>query len=122
MTTNTSREDEESAIITDGLEALRQALIVEGMAYAADRCAEEYARALDGARRVADAAGLGGSDRRAYLTHMATLTRERVVASATRRRDEEVLSASRQLTEWRRATGARVRSLPQSLHQFDEDR
>jgi hypothetical protein len=74
----------------------------------------------DGARRVADAAELGGADRRAYLIYMDMHTRERVVASATRRRDEEVLYASRQLTEWRRAVGARARSLPQSRHQFQE--
>jgi hypothetical protein len=96
-------------------------LTAEGVAYAADRCAEEYARALDGERRVADAAGKGGADRRASLTHMDTLTRERVTVEATRRRDEEVLYASRQLTEWRRAVGARARSLPQSLHQFKEN-
>ena len=44
-----------------------------------------------------------------------------VVADAVRRRDEEVLFASRQLAEWRRRAGARTRSTPQSLHQFFEE-
>ncbi len=87
---------------------------------AVDRCAEEYARALDGARRVADATGLGGSDRRAYLVHMDTRVRADVLAEAQRRRDEQVLFAQRQLVEWRRVMGARARSIPQSLHQFDD--
>jgi hypothetical protein len=61
------------------------------------------------------------ADRRAYLSHMDTLTRTSVLADAVRRRDEEVLFASRQLAEWRRRAGARVRSTPQSLHQFFEE-
>jgi hypothetical protein len=85
-----------------------------------DRCAEEYSRALDAARRVADAAGVGGADRRAYVAHMDTHTRAQLVAEATRRRDQEVAFANRQLAEWRRGTGARVRSLPQSLHQYED--
>jgi hypothetical protein len=118
MTTNTT--DEESVVIAEGLEALRQALAAEGMAYATDRCAEEYARALDAARRVADAAGLGGADRRAYVAHMDTFTRARVLVEATRRRDQEVLFANQQFAEWRRSVGARARSIPQSLHQFED--
>jgi hypothetical protein len=65
--TTSKVDDAESVVITEGLEALRQALAADGMAYAADRCAEEYARALDAAQRTADAAGLGGSDRRAWV-------------------------------------------------------
>ena len=120
MTTSTSTADEESVVITEGLEALRQALAAEGMAYAADRCAEEYARALDGARLVADGAGLDGVDRRAYLTYTDTRARARVLAEATARRDQEVRLANRQLAEWRRSVGARARSIPQSLYQFED--
>ena len=116
----TQRVDDESVVITEGLEALRQALAADGMTYAADRCAEECSRTLDAAQRVADAAGLGGSDRRAYLVHMDTRTRADVLADAVRRRDEEVLFAQRQLVEWRRTVGARARSLPRSLHQFND--
>lgn len=72
------------------------------------------------ARRVADAAGIGGSDQRAYLAHMDTRTRADVLAEATARRDQGVLFALRQLVEWQRTTGARGRSIPQSLHQFDD--
>ena len=82
--------------------------------------AEEYARALDAARHVADAAGVGGADRRAYVTHTDTFTRARVLAEATARRDEEVRFANRQFAEWRRSVGARARSIPQSLHQFED--
>jgi hypothetical protein len=57
MTTSTSTADEESVVIAEGLEALRQVLAAEGMTYAVDRCAEEYSRTLDAARRAADAAG-----------------------------------------------------------------
>src|SRR5260221_10266435 len=115
-----NNEDEESAAFTDGVWALRQALTAENMGYATDRCTEEYARALDAAQRTADAAGMGGSDRRAYLTHMDTHTRARVLAEATARRDEEVRFANQQFAEWRRATAARARSIPQSLYQFNE--
>jgi hypothetical protein len=52
---------------------------------------------------------------------MDTLTRASVVADAVRRRDEEVAFANRQSAEWRRRAGARVRSTPQSLHQFFEE-
>jgi hypothetical protein len=51
---------------------------------------------------------------------MDTLTRARVLDGAVRRRDEEVLFASRQLVEWRRSVGARARSIPQSLYQFED--
>jgi hypothetical protein len=97
----------------------RATLTAEDRAYAVDRCVEAYVRALDGARHVADAAGMGAVDRRPYLSHMDTLTRASVVADAVRRRDEEVLFASRQLAEWRRRAGARVRSTPQCPHQFE---
>src|SRR5258708_38718493 len=113
-------EDEESAAFTDGASALRQALTAENMGYATDRCSEEHARALDDARRVADAAGLSGSDRRAYLAFMDTRARTDVVTAAERRRGEEVLFAQRQFVEWKRSVGARARSLPQSLHQFTD--
>jgi hypothetical protein len=114
-------DDEVAAVLADGEAALRAALTTEGMAYAVGRCLETYARALDGAQHVADAGGLNAADRRAYLSYMDTLTRTSVVAEAVRRRDEEVLFASRQLAEWRRRAGARVRSIPQSLHQFFEE-
>ena len=115
-----STADEELVVITEGLEALRQALAAEGMTYAADRCAEEYARALDAAQRTADAAGLGGSDRRAWVAWADVQARGRVLEEAARRRDQEVLFASRQLVEWRRVMGARARSLPRSLRQFND--
>jgi hypothetical protein len=57
-----------------------------------DGYAEEYSRTLDAAWRVADAAGMAaGADLRAYLVHMDTITRARVLEEATRRRDQEVL-------------------------------
>jgi hypothetical protein len=46
--------------------------------------------------------------------------RNTVLAEAERRRDEEVLFAQRQLTEWRRTVGARQRSVPPSLHVFED--
>ena len=69
---------------------------------------------------MADAAGLGGADRRAYLTHMDTHTRARVLVEATARRDQEVRFANQQFAEWRRATAARARRILQSLYQFQE--
>jgi hypothetical protein len=84
-----NNEDEESAAFTDGVSALRQALTAENMGYATDRCAEEYARALDAAQRTADAAGMGGSDRRAWVAWANVQTRGRVLEEATRRRTPE---------------------------------
>ncbi len=51
---------------------------------------------------------------------MDTRTRADVLAEATARRDQGVLFAQRQLVEWQRTAGARTRSIPQSLHQFDD--
>jgi hypothetical protein len=85
--TTMSNENEESAVLADGIEALQQALAAEHLGYATDRCAEEYLRVLDGARIVADASGLRGADRRGYLAHMDALARAQVVADAARRRD-----------------------------------
>ena len=124
MTTNerktTIAADDDATVVADGLEALREALTADGMDYAVNRCTEEYAQALDGARRAADAAQLGPADRRAFLSYLAVTARNRILAEATDRRDREVYYANRQLTEWRRTMGARQRTIPQSLHQFDE--
>jgi hypothetical protein len=93
------------------VEALRQALAAEVIADAVERCMEAYAQAMDAAWRVADAAGLAGSDRLAYLTRMTTWARARVLERGVQRRDEQVTFASRQLVAWRRrGTGARARS------------
>ena len=66
------------------------------------------------------AAGIGGADWRAELAHMDTRTRADVLAEATARREQGVLFAQRQLVAWQRTAGARQRSIPQSLHQFND--
>jgi hypothetical protein len=120
MTTNMSQAETEAEMFAEGVEALKQALATAGLAYATDRCMEEYLRMLDAALLAADAAGLSGSDRRAWLAWADGQTRGRVLEEATRRRDAEVLFANRQLTEWKRMMAARARSLPRGLHQFKE--
>jgi hypothetical protein len=116
-----SNEIEETVAVADeGALALRQALAAEGLEYALTRCLEEYALALDGAGLVAEVAGVGAADRRAYLSYVESTTRAGLLADARERRDRAVYLANRALGEWRRVYGARQRSMPQSFHEFVE--
>jgi hypothetical protein len=115
---NGIEEQSAAAVTTEGEAALREALAAEGLEYALGRCLEEYALALDGARRASELARLGSADQRAFLAHVDTTTRAQLVTDALARRDQAVYRAHRQLVEWRRTFAARERSMPQAFHEF----
>ncbi len=113
-------EQETVAVADEGALALRAALASESLEYALGRCLEEYALAMDGARRAADHAGLGAADRRAFLANIESGERTRLLADARDRRNQATYQANRYLVEWRRTVGARQRSLPEARHQFED--